>query len=162
MRHALPLVPVGWQFAVVAVMHLGLAGTWLGAMSYSLLIVQPRAGRFFGTDDDAFEAFLTNLGAGNRRPVVAIIAGLVVSGAALPILRTPATAQVALYVLEAVLLLAAALTFVHVSWRLWPDRIFALPLERSRHRAVLRRHAIAMVLLISAAFAIAVVNVAWR
>lgn len=145
-------------FEVLAVAHLGLAATWLGSMMYSLVIVQPRAHRFFGADDDTLEGFLALLGAGNRRPVVAIIAGLLASGFLMLIVRPPSGGQVAGYALEGLLLLAAALVFVRVSWQLWPARVFALPDERPGHRALLRRHAVAMILLVGTAFVVAVVR----
>lgn len=64
---------------LLVVGHVGLLGGWLGSMLYSLVIVQPRAARFFAGDDDAHEAFLVVLGAGNRRPVLAIIAAATVT-----------------------------------------------------------------------------------
>lgn len=129
-------------------------------MMYSLVIVQPRAHQFFAADDDALETFLATLGAGNRRPVLAIIAGLVATGILLPIARSPSSGQVIAFALESLSLLAAAALFARVSWRLWPARVFALAPERPQHRAALHRHAVAMVLLVAAAFAAAVVNLA--
>ncbi|NED94366.1 hypothetical protein G1H11_03470 [Phytoactinopolyspora alkaliphila] len=45
-----------------------------------------------------------------------------------------------------------------MSWRLWPQRIFALPEERPAHRSALRRHALTMVGLVGTAFVLAVVG----
>lgn len=142
--------------ALLAVVHVGLAAVWLGSMLYSLMIVQPRAARVLGGDDDRLEEFLTVVGWGNRRPVVGIIAGLVISGVLLALAARPGRTQVVLYGTEAVLLLAAAAVFARVSWRLWPRRVFALPAERPTHRAALHRHALTMVALVGAAFALAV------
>lgn len=136
--------------------HLGLAGIWLGAMAYSLLVVQPRAARFFGSEAE-HEEFLLTLGAGNRRPVLAVLAGLVVTGALIPVTTGPTAAQAALYVAEGALLGSAAAIFARVSWLLWPRRAFALPDEWPVHRAALRRHALAMVGLVGGAFTLAVV-----
>ena len=148
------------MWVVLVVAHVGLAAVWLGSMLYSLAIVQPRATRFLATDDDALEEFLTVLGAGNRRPVVAIVAGLFATLAAVTLLEPPSTAQAALFAAEAVALVAAAAVFARVSWRLWPRRVFALPEERPAHRTALHRHAIAMVALVGTAFALVVAAVA--
>lgn len=139
--------------ALVVAGHLGLLGVWLGSMLYSLVIVQPRAARFFGADDDAHEAFLVTVGAGNRRPVLAILTVLGVSWA---LILAATGADAALLAAEGVALAAAAAVFAHVSWRLWPRRVFALPEERPAHRASLRRHASVMVALAAAAFLLAV------
>lgn len=50
--------------ALLAVVHVGLAAVWLGSMLYSLMIVQPRAARVLGGDDDRLEEFLTVVGWG--------------------------------------------------------------------------------------------------
>ncbi len=144
------------MLALVAVIHVGLAAVWLGAMFYSLLVVQPRAERFLGHDDEQLEEFLTVLGAGNRRPVIAIVAGLALSGAFLVALSEPDATRVTLYAAEAVALVGAATVFARVSWWLWPRRVFALPSERGAHRLSLRRHALVMVALVGAAFVLAV------
>lgn len=146
--------------AVLAVVHVGLAAVWLGSMLYSLLVVQPRAARFLAADDDRLEEFLTVLGAGNRRPVLAIVAGLLASGVLLAAVLGPEPAQVALLTAEGILLVIAAAVFARVSWRLWPRRVFALPSERPAHRAALHRHALTMVALVGAAFALAVTTLA--
>ncbi|WP_129711110.1 hypothetical protein [Haloactinopolyspora alba] len=146
--------------AALAVGHVGLAAVWMGSMLYSLLIVQPRVSRFLAGDDDRLEELLTLLGSGNRRPVLAIIAGLLVSGALLAGVLEPEPAQVALLTAEGVLVLAAAAVFARVSWWLWPRRVFALPSERPAHRASLYRHALAMVALVGAAFTLAVTTLA--
>jgi hypothetical protein len=140
-----------WTVAVVA--HLALLGTWLGSMAYSLLIVQPRAARFFASDDEAHEAFLVTLGAGNRRPVLALLGAIAASGVLAVALSDPGTVVSALYAVEGLALIAAATIFARVSWRLWPQRVFALPAERPAHQRRLRRHAAAMVVLAALAFA---------
>jgi hypothetical protein len=148
-------VGVNILYVLLVVAHLGLLGVWLGAMLYSQLVVQPRAAQFFGADDDDHEAFLVTLGAGNRRPVLAIIAALLVTGALITAARSPNVAQPVLYAVEGVVMVAATAVFARVSWALWPRRVFALPDERPAHRAALRRHALALVALVGTAFAIA-------
>ncbi len=139
--------------ALLAVVHLGLLGTWLGSMLYSLLVAQPRAARFFAADDDAYEAFLVALGAGNRRPVLAIIAAATVSGALILLMPEVNTAVIGT---ELAILALAGGVFARVSWRLWPRRVFALPPERPAHRRALRHHALALVGLVGTAFVLGV------
>lgn len=137
----------------LVVVHATLAAVWLGSMAYSLLVVQPKAARFFRQDEEAHEAFLTTLATGNRWPVVAVIAGLAASGAALWALSPPTDALgTAVHAVKATVLIAAAVVFWYVSWRLWPRRVFALPAERPRHRAVLRRAAVVLIVLVGCAF----------
>ncbi|NDL57536.1 hypothetical protein [Phytoactinopolyspora mesophila] len=144
--------------SALAVAHIGLLAVWLGSMLYSLLIVQPRAARFFAADDDTLEEFLTVLGSGNRRPVVGIVVALFATGGALAAVETNTASEV-LFAVEGMLLAVAAFVFARVSWRLWPRRVFALPEERGGHRAALHRHALLMVGLVGAAFVVAVVAV---
>jgi hypothetical protein len=113
--------------SALAVAHIGLLAVWLGSMLYSLLIVQPRAARFFAADDDTLEEFLTVLGSGNRRPVVGIVVALFITGGALVAAIDPTANQAGLFATEGILLLVAAAVFARVSWRLWPRRVFALP-----------------------------------
>ncbi|MDQ3788512.1 MAG: hypothetical protein M3422_14880, partial [Actinomycetota bacterium] len=65
---------------IFELVYLGLTTLWLGSMVYSLVVVQPRTARFF-RDDERREEFLLALADGNRWPVVALVAGLVLSGA---------------------------------------------------------------------------------
>lgn len=120
-------------------MHVLVAAVWLGAMVYSLFVVQPRAGRFLD-DDRRLEGFAATLAAGARYGVLAAVAVLAGSGAVL-VADAAASRDTAWWVLVAVkaLLLAVALgLFAHVSWRLWPARLFAaadeLPALRRRFR----------------------------
>jgi Flp pilus assembly protein TadB len=129
-------------YTVLVVTHGLLGATWLGAMLYSLFVVQPRAARFFAGDDDAYEQWVVTLAAGNRWPVVALIAGIGVSGAALPFVDAGWSAVV---LAKAVLLAVAAGVFWYVSWRHWPRRIFATEAERPALRRTLRRCAYALV-----------------
>lgn len=147
-----------WQpFALI---YLGLAGLWLGAMSYSLGVVQPRVARFF-TDQRQREEFLTSLAHGNRWPVVALIGSLTV--AAVGVLVTGSALALTIgYSLALLLHLAAAAVFGHVSWRHWPARVFALPAELPGYQVRLRRLAWSMLGLVGAAFGAALVASLWR
>ena len=134
---------------VVAVAHLTIAAIWLGSMSYSLIVVQPRVARFFA-DEGRREEFLTTLAQGNRWPVVGLIAALVLTAAALALGATGAAS--AGYAVVVVLYLGAAAVFYDVSWRHWPARVFALPEELPRFRRGLALRARTMLVLVAAAF----------
>ena len=115
-------------------------------MLYSLLVVQPRARRFFA-DPERYERFAVTLAARARRPVLAVCAALAVSGAGLVATDTLGREErsavwEALVVGKAALLAAAAGLFAYVSWRLWPARLFALPDELPAFQRRLRAVAI--------------------
>src|SRR5882724_5063420 len=66
--------------ALIVAAHLFLGVGWLGAMSYSLFMVQPKAARYFASDDQAHEDFLTTLAHGARWKVVGLLAVIAASG----------------------------------------------------------------------------------
>lgn len=110
--------------------HLIAGAVWLGAMAYSLGVVQRRVRLFYGSPAAA-EELAVHLAAGARWKVIGVMALLAVSGGALVAVEGwdhPAGWQAAI-VAKAGLLIAAAAVFAWVSWRLWPARIFALPDE---------------------------------
>lgn len=133
--------------AVLAIAHVGVTAAWLGAMLYSLFVVQPRLRAFFA-DADEREDLATVLAAGARRPVLALAATLAVSGAGLTGIELaeadgPNAAWIALVVVKAALLATAIALFVYVSWRLWPARLLAhmsgsaeLPRIQARFRLI--------------------------
>jgi putative copper export protein len=41
---------------LVAIIHAGLAAAWVGGMTYSLFVVQPKVKKYFGPDEDSREA----------------------------------------------------------------------------------------------------------
>ncbi|MEU7875021.1 hypothetical protein [Dactylosporangium sp. NPDC049140] len=125
--------------ALFTTVHLALAAAWAGAMGYSLLVVQPKAERYF-TKDDELEDFLLVMAHGNRWKVVPLIAALLVTAALAKIY----------YLLP--VYLGAAIIFANVSWRHWPARVFALPAERPGFRKRLKVQAWAMTVLVGGAF----------
>ncbi|MEQ7129051.1 hypothetical protein ABN034_31560 [Actinopolymorpha sp. B11F2] len=144
---------------VLLLAHVGVATAWVGGMVYSLAVVQPKAARFFGTDEEAHEAFLTTMASGNRSKVLALIGALALTGGALLLVAADPERPLALgiHAAKGVLLLAALAVFVDVSWRQWPRRVFALPEERNGVRVRFRRSAYALLALVGAAFALGVV-----
>jgi putative copper export protein len=142
--------------AGLAVIHAVVAAVWLGAMLYSLLVVQPRAGEFFGTPE-RYEPFAVVLAAGARWKVIGMVATLAVSGGGLVAVEiaraeNPSTLWIALVVAKGVLLLAAFALFAHVSWRLWPARIFTPDAELAGVQTRFRTVALTLTGLVSVAF----------
>jgi hypothetical protein len=141
---------VGWT--LLAVVHLVLAGTWVGSMAYSLLVVQPKVMRFF-TDDRRREEFFTTLAQGNRWRVIGLISALLLTAVAV-IVSAPGAVAVG-YAVALVLYAAASAVFVNVSWRHWPARVFAVPSELRGYQRDLRIRAWTMLVLVGVAYAVA-------
>src|SRR3712207_363939 len=123
-------------------------------MLYSLLVVQPRAA---ATLDDPEPLFVA-LAAGARWKVIAMVAVLAASGGGLIAIKDDATtAWAVLVALKALLLIAALALFAHVSWRMWPARLFALPAELPRHRRRFRTVALTLTGMVGVAFVLGTV-----
>lgn len=128
-----------WATFALAAGHLLLTAVWLGAMAYSIGVVQPRLLGYFGSPSAAEEP-ATFVAAGARWKVVGVIAALALTGAGLALLRDGRTAWWwALIAVKALLLVVAGAVFWYVSWRMWPRRVFALPAEVPGHQAAFRR-----------------------
>jgi hypothetical protein len=136
------------------------AAVWTGSMTYSLAVVQPRSARFFH-DDDQLEEFLTVLAHGNRWRVLAMAATLIASATAI-IVVGPWSGARAVYSVALALDVAATAVFVHVSWRHWPARVFALPQERPDFRRRLQLSARAIWLLVGSGFVLTLVTTVGR
>lgn len=127
-----PALVTAVRFLLLAV-HIVAAAVWLGAMAYSLAVLQPRLRRFFA-DPVRSEELATFLAAGARWKVIAMIGLLGVTGAGLVAVEgwQHSTGWRLAVLAKVVLLLVAAGFFCWVSWRLWPARVFALPAEVPR------------------------------
>jgi hypothetical protein len=146
--------------ALLVLAHAGIAAIWLGAMAYSLLIVQPRAERYLG-DPQRYEEFAATLAAGARWKVLGMIAALGLTGAGLVWLGAagepaPSAWWITLVAVKGVLLAVSLALFWLVSWRLWPRRLFALPTELPALRRRFRLVAIALTATVAANFALGV------
>jgi hypothetical protein len=143
---------------VVLSVHLLAGAAWLGAMAYSLAVVQPRAARYFADRTRERERFAVELAAGARRPVLVAVALLAASGAALVLLERGAreTGWWTLVGLKAVGVGAALAVFVHVSWRLWPARLFATNGDLDSHRRRFGRAAGALTAIVAIEFVLGV------
>jgi hypothetical protein len=136
----------------LVVIHVSLAALWTGAMAYSLSVVQPKVAAFL-PDEREREEFLVLLAHGNRWKVIGLVTALLVTGLAVAVTsgRTVALG----YTVSLALYATAAGIFVHVSWRHWPARIFAVPEELAGFRRRLRALAIAMLTMVGTAFVVA-------
>ena len=144
--------------------HLGVATLWLGGMTYSLFVVQPRLGRALA-DPVRVEDVYRGLAAGNRWRVVGLIAVLALTGVGLVLVYDGRSAVWWLAVAAKLgLLVAASALFWWVSWRGWPRRVFALPAEIPAEQARFRRVALVMAGTVGAAFVLGVVaaHSPWR
>ncbi len=141
---------------LLAVVHAGLAAVWMGGMAYSLFVVQPKLARFFGKDEEAREALTAVIASGNRWKVIGLVAAIGLSGVALLFLTG---GPVWIHVVKGVLLIIASGLFWYVSWRHWPQRIFATAAERPALQRRLRLLATVMLALAGTAFALGVVAV---
>lgn len=117
------------RFVLLAV-HVLVGAVWLGAMVYSLAVVQRRVRQLFG-DAVRAEEVAVFLAAGARWKVIWMIGALAVTGGALIVVDgwDHASGWRLAIGLKVGLLGVAAAVFGWVSWRLWPARIFAVPAE---------------------------------
>jgi hypothetical protein len=106
-------------------------GVWIGAMVFSVFILQPRADRFFtarGAEGD-FEDFIFTVVHGARWKVAAGIAAVAVSGLALAAWPGHAWISTPLWMAalagKLIAFVVATGCFAYVSWVLWPRRAFA-------------------------------------
>lgn len=137
-------------------LHLGIGALWLGSMTYSLFVVQPRIARVV-PDPAKAEEFYRELGAGNRWRVIGLIGTLFVTGAALVAVHNGQSLGWWLAIgLKAALLVAASGLFWWVSWRGWPRRVFALPAELPALQGRFRRVALVMTGLVGLSFVLGV------
>lgn len=148
---------------VLVLVHAGCGALWLGAMAYSLTVVQPRLARFAGSAVAAEDAY-RELAAGNRWRVVGLLVALGGSGAGLAAIAVTGAdrpaAWWALIAVKAALFIVAVGLFWWVSWRGWPRRVFALPDELPAQQRVFRRVAVALAVVVGAAFTVGMVG-AW-
>jgi hypothetical protein len=140
---------------LLALVHAGVGAVWLGSMAYSLFVVQPRVARVLaaGPAEDVYR----ELAAGNRWRVVALIAALALSGVALVPLSDHPRGWWVLLAVKVLSLVLASAVFWWVSWRGWPQRVFALPEELPAVQRRFRKVAIVMFGLVGLGFVVGVV-----
>jgi Flp pilus assembly protein TadB len=141
--------------ALIAIIHAGLAAAWVGGMTYSLFVVQPKLKKYFGPRADDREHLTAVIASGNRYKVLGLIGVIAATGVALVLLDHR---HWWIHALKAVLLLAATAIFWYVSWRHWPRRIFATSAERPALQRQLLTLATTMLALAGTAFALGVAS----
>ena len=139
--------------ALVAILHAGLAAAWVGGMTYSLFVVQPKLKKYFGPREEDREHLTAVIASGNRYKVLALIGVIAATGVILLLLDPD---DWWIHALKAALLLIATTIFWYVSWRHWPRRIFATATERPALQRQLLILATTMLTLAATAFALGV------
>jgi uncharacterized membrane protein len=132
--------------AFLSVIHVLAGAAWFGSMFYSLVVLHPRAHRYFPKETE-FEAFIATVSQGAWWKVLLAMGLIAVTGALLVIVRwphPPSPRWLLLVGAKAVLFVAALCLFVHTSWRLWPARLFASPDEVPRFQRAFHRVSLAM------------------
>ncbi|TCC29814.1 hypothetical protein [Kribbella sindirgiensis] len=141
---------------LVAIVHAGLAAAWVGGMAYSLFVVQPKVKKYFGADQEGREMLTAVIASGNRWKVVGLITAIAVSGGGLLAIDHE---RWWIHAVKGLLLVIATAIFWYVSWRHWPQRVFATAAELPKLQARLITLATTMLGLAGTAFALGVVAV---
>lgn len=141
---------------MLAIVHVGLAAGWVGGMAYSLFVVQPKLKKYFGDDQGGREALIAVIASGNRWKVVGLIGAIAVSGIGLLVSNQD---HWQIHAVKGVLLVVAGGIFWYVSWRHWPQRVFATAAELPGLQRRLIRLATAMLGLAGTAFVLGVLSV---
>ncbi|WBQ04970.1 hypothetical protein [Kribbella sp. CA-293567] len=139
--------------ALIAIVHAGLAAAWVGGMSYSLFVVQPKLKKYFAGRDEEREHLTAVIASGNRYKVLGLIGVIATTGLALLLLDHR---NWWIHAVKALLLLIATAIFWYVSWRHWPRRIFATDAERPALQRQLITLATIMLALSGTAFALGI------
>lgn len=139
--------------------HVLAGAAWLGAMLYSLFVVQPRAQRFFGLLRP-FEEFAAVLAAGARWKVLTGCGLIAVTGLGLLFfLRSPMTDLArGLLIAKTLLFGLAIIIFCYISWKLWPERVLAAPSDVGAFQLRFRILAAVLILLVALCFVLATIG----
>jgi Flp pilus assembly protein TadB len=104
-------------------------------------------------DQDGRETLTAVIASGNRWKVIGLIAAIALTGVGLVLINTD---HWQLHAVKGLLLLIATGIFWYVSWRHWPQRVFATATELPRLQARLVVLATTMLGLAGTAFALGV------
>ncbi len=139
--------------------HVLAGAAWLGAMLYSLFVVQPRAQRFFGLARP-FEEFAAILAAGARWKVLTGCGLIAATGIGLLFfLRTPMTDLARRLLMAKTFFFGLSIIiFCFISWKLWPARLMASPNEVPRFQKQFRTLAALLILLVTLSFLSAIIG----
>ncbi|MDX2972464.1 hypothetical protein [Kribbella solani] len=89
-------------------------------------MVQPKVKRYFGADQGGREALVAVIASGNRWKVIGLIAAIAVTGLGMLLIDHRGWW---IHAVKGLLLIAASGIFWYVSWRHWPQRVFATAAE---------------------------------
>jgi uncharacterized membrane protein len=155
------MAQVVWVISVVV--HGLASAAWFGAMFYSLTMVQPRAKACL-RNDEAFEGLIASLAQRTRWKVLSLFAVVGASGLAWGGYRwyegQLGAWWLAMMTVKCMLFLLALGLFCHVSWRLWPQRIFAIGAEIPTIQRRFRQVGLLMLALIGSAMVLGFVATA--
>jgi putative copper export protein len=145
---------------IVAAAHVLAGAAWFGAMLYSLMVLHPRARSFFRSPGQ-FEEFIAYLAAGARWKVLGGAAFIALTGVGLlllPAAGETSTAWYACIAAKVVLFVLAVGLFCFASWKLWPDRVFASPVEIPKYQRRFRIIAFTLLILVGVSTALGVLS----
>ena len=117
-----------WIELIVRVVHAVVGAVWLGSIYFSLMVLHRQSPELFDTLQE-FEEYVTGLSDGNRWRVMSAVGTTGVTGLILMALSTENLGDplwLAIMGVKIAALLATFGVFCYVSWRLWPERVFAV------------------------------------
>ncbi len=123
--------------------HALVGAIWLGSIYFSLMVLHRQSPSLFDTIEE-FEEYVTGLSDGNRWRVLSALITTGVTGVLLMAISYRGTEDpvwLGLMVAKAGALLVTFGVFWFVSWRLWPERVFAVGdeiVELQRRGTILR------------------------
>lgn len=137
------------------VLHAVIGAVWLGSVYFSLMVLHRQSPELFDTIEE-FEHYVTGLSDGNRWRVLSAIVGTAVTGFGLTWMMmsggdsSPRLGWWIVMGAKVGALFATAGVFWYVSWRLWPERVFAvgdeIP-ELQRRGTILRAAMFSLILI---------------
>lgn len=134
------------------------AALWIGSIYFSATALHQRAPKLFERPAD-FERFITALTDGNRARHMLAASSCLISGIIL-LFTAPHLSHTQLIsaAIKGLLWSGACVTIGYISWRLWPERIFALEQElpEIKARGARARWAVLMMLILAAALGYAI------
>lgn len=145
--------------SILAAAHVLAGAAWLGAMFYSLVVLHPRARRFFESPR-RFEDFITYLAAGARWKVLGGAIFIALTGAGLLLGRTTELTHLKWICLVAKIILftVAVSVFCFTSWVLWPARSLASTEEIPKFQRKFKIVAVTLIGLVAASMVLGVIS----
>jgi len=146
-------------YTLLLLIHDLVGGLWLGIILFVWIYMYPRARGLFAEDRD-LEIFFLTLVDGSRWTVLAVCGAIGLSGIGMVAAHrgtSPSVIVVALLAIKGAILTAAAWVVTHISWKMWPARVFATNAELPRIRRRFLVVALLMVALLGSALVLGIV-----